>query len=40
VLGGGAGMQSMVNVVQASNLATVDSIMAFNPYFLGGVFVG
>jgi uncharacterized protein YkwD len=40
LIGGGAGQQSMVKVIQAGNLATVSSLTAFDPSFLGGVFVG
>ena len=40
VLGGGAGQQSMVKIVQADTLAMVSSITAFDPAFMGGVFVG
>jgi hypothetical protein len=40
VVGGGAGQQSEVKAMQADTLATVQDFTAFNPAFLGGVFVG
>ena len=38
--GGGSGKQSEVKCVQCGTLATVRDFTAFDPSFLGGVFVG
>ena len=40
LLGGGAGQASVVKAMQASPLTTVQDFTAFDPSFLGGVYVG
>jgi uncharacterized protein YkwD len=40
IVGGGSGQQSMVKAIQANTLATMQNFTAFNPAFMGGVYVG
>jgi uncharacterized protein YkwD len=40
VLGGGFGQQSEIKIIQCDTMATLQEFNAFNPAFMGGVFVG